>query len=105
QGWSDDGQQSVVQVDPKQVHSFTDNLLNSKKNEDAPDRADYTVDVVNAGTIDGLASNVSNILTTKGFQAGKTGTGASNDKDSVVYAHSDDAGAQQLAKDLGGAQV
>ncbi|WAC54852.1 LCP family protein [Gordonia sp. SL306] len=105
QGWSDDGQQSVVQVDPKQVHSFTDNLLSSKKNEDAPDRADYTVDVVNAGTIDGLASNVSNILTTKGFQAGKTGTGASNDKDSVVYAHSDDAGARQLAKDLGGAQV
>ncbi|MGC4962110.1 LCP family protein [Gordonia sp. DT218] len=105
QGWSDDGQQSVVQVDPKQVHGFTDNLLNSKKNEDAPDRADYTVDVVNAGTIDGLASNVSNILTTKGFQAGKTGTGASNDKDSVVYAHSDDAGAKQLAKDLGGAEV
>ncbi|WP_343287241.1 LCP family protein [Gordonia sp. SID5947] len=106
QGWSDDGQQSVVQVDPKQVHNFTDDLLNSKKDDDTPDRADYTVDVVNAGTIDGLASNVSNILTTKGFQAGKTGTGESNDKNSVVYAHSaDDTGARQLAKDLGGAEV
>ncbi|AZG44809.1 Transcriptional regulator LytR [Gordonia insulae] len=105
QGWSEDGQQSVVQVDPKQVHAFTDNLLNSKKKPDAVERGDYTVDVVNAGTIDGLASNVANILTNKGFQAGKSASGAADDRDSVVYAHSDDAGAQQLARDLGGAEV
>jgi LCP family protein required for cell wall assembly len=105
QGWSEDGQQSVVEVDPKQVHSFTDNLLNSKKNPEAVERGDYTVDVVNAGTIDGLASNVANILTNKGFQAGKTASGKADDRNSVVYTHSDDDGARQLAKDLGGAEV
>lgn len=105
QGWSDDGQQSVVKVDPKQVQAFTDGLLNGK-NSGGTERADYTVDVDNAGTIDGLASNVSNILTNKGFQTGKTSSNPADDLDSVVYAASaDDAGAQQLAKDLGGLAV
>lgn len=106
QGWSDDGQQSVVEVDPKQVQAFTDNLLNGKKNSDGIERADYTVDVDNAGTIDGLATNVSNILTNKGFQTGKTSSTPADDRDSVVYARTaDDAGAHLLAKELGGAEV
>ncbi|MFW0795971.1 LCP family protein, partial [Gordonia sp. CPCC 205515] len=106
QGWSDDGQQSVVKVDPKQVQTFTDGLLNGKKNSGGIERSDYTVDVDNAGTIDGLASNVSNILTNKGFQTGKTSSNPADDLDSVIYARSaDDAGAQQLAKDLGGIAV
>ncbi len=106
QGWSEDGQQSVVEVDPKQVQAFTEGLLNKQQaSAGSVDRADYTVDVVNAGTIDGLASNVSNILTNKGFQTGKTSSGAADDRDSIVYAHADDAGARLLAKELGGAAV
>ncbi|MCF3939118.1 LCP family glycopolymer transferase [Gordonia tangerina] len=105
QGWSEDGQQSVVEVDPNQVRTFTDNLLNRKQDDGTPERADYTVDVVNAGTIDGLASNVANILTTKGFQSGDTLSGSADDRDTVVYTHAEDAGARQLAKDLGGAEV
>ncbi|MEE4022496.1 LCP family protein [Gordonia sp. PKS22-38] len=105
QGWSEDGQQSVVEVDPRQVRSFTDDLLNSKKDADAVERADYTVDVVNAGTVDGLGANVANILTTKGFQSGETASGQADDRDTVVYAHAEDAGARQLAQDLGGAEV
>lgn len=105
QGWSEDGQQSVVEVDPKQVHAYTDALLTEKKNADEVEPADYTVDITNAGTIDGLAGNVSNIVTNKGFQPGKTSSDATDDRDSVVYAHSDDAGARKLAKDLGGLPV
>ncbi|GAC69753.1 LCP family protein, partial [Gordonia soli] len=105
QGWSDDGQQSVVRIDPAAVHKFTDNLLNPQTAAGDVSRGDYTVDVVNAGTVDGLAGNVANILTNKGYQAGATTNSASDDKDSVVYAHSDDDGARALAKDLGGSVV
>ncbi|MXP23149.1 LytR family transcriptional regulator [Gordonia sp. HNM0687] len=105
QGWSEDGQQSVVEVDPTEVRTFTDNLLNRKQEAGTAERADYTVDVVNAGTIDGLAANVANILTTKGFQSGETVSGSADDRDTVVYTHAEDAGARQLATDLGGAEV
>ena len=105
QGWSEDGQQSVVQVDPQQVRSYTENLLTAKQSS-ATTRSDYIVDVVNAGTTDGLGANVSNILTNKGFQAGKTSSNPADDRDTVVYAHSaDDPGARQLSKDVGGAEV
>ncbi|WP_273490381.1 LCP family protein [Gordonia otitidis] len=100
-GWSEDGQQSVVSVDPNAVHVFTSNLLDSGASKPQSQRGDYTVDVDNAGTIDGLAGNVSNILTNKGFHAGKTSSTPADIKDSVIYAHSaDNAGAQLLAKDL-----
>ncbi|MGV9792007.1 LCP family protein [Gordonia sp. ABSL49_1] len=103
QGWSDDGEQSVVRVDPDAVKKFTDGLLNGGKRQG--ERSDYTVDVVNAGTVDGLASNVANILTNKGFQAGRTSTEPADVRDSVVYAHEDNEGARMLARDLGGARV
>lgn len=106
-GWSEDGQQSVVQVDPAQVKKATENLLKGDKDrsKDA-ERGDYTVDVTNGGTVDGLASNVSNILSGKGYQRGKTTTAGTDDLDSVIVAHSrDDAGARKLAKDLGGITV
>jgi len=106
QGWSEDGQQSVVTVDPNAVHTFTSNLLNDGASKSQSRRGDYTVDVDNAGTIDGLASNVSNILTNKGFQAGKTSSTPADIKDSVIYAHSaDNPGAQLLAKDLRAVRV
>ncbi|WP_442904384.1 LCP family glycopolymer transferase, partial [Gordonia sp. (in: high G+C Gram-positive bacteria)] len=105
-GWSEDGQQSVVQVDPAQVKEATGDLLKGKKKEKKTERGEYTVDITNAGTVDGLASNVSNVLTGKGYQRGSTATQGTEDLDSVILAHSqDDAGARQLAKDLGGLTI
>ncbi|MEO9328211.1 LCP family glycopolymer transferase [Gordonia aurantiaca] len=104
QGWSEDGQQSVVEVDPQAVKVFTDELLTPKKTDDVA-RGDYKVDVVNAGTIDGLGANVSNILTTKGFQPGQTSSGKADTKDSIVYAKENNDAARLLAKDLGGVRI
>ncbi|WP_374609843.1 LCP family protein, partial [Gordonia sp. (in: high G+C Gram-positive bacteria)] len=104
QGWSEDGQQSVVQVDPREVQAFTGDLLAPKQTQGIQ-RGDYTVDVVNAGTIDGLASNVANILTNKGFRVGATSSGKADTKDSIVYAKEESDAARLLAKDLGGAEV
>ncbi|WP_058252704.1 LCP family protein [Gordonia sp. v-85] len=104
QGWSEDGQQSVVQVDPREVQAFTGDLLAPKQTQGIQ-RGDYTVDVVNAGTIDGLASNVANILTNKGFRVGATSSGKADTKDSIVYAKEESDAARLLAKDLGGAQA
>ncbi|MFC9980483.1 LCP family protein [Gordonia sp. NPDC127522] len=104
QGWSEDGQQSVVQVDPREVQTFTDDLLAPKQSQGVQ-RGDYMVDVVNAGTIDGLASNVANILTNKGFRVGATSSGKADTKDSIVYAKDESDAARLLAKDLGGAEV
>ncbi|WP_246222156.1 MULTISPECIES: LCP family protein [Gordonia] len=106
-GWSEDGQQSVVEVDPAQVKTATANMLKSDgdKSKNA-DRGDYTVDVTNAGTVDGLASNVSNVLAGKGYKRGRTATRGSDNLDSLILTHSkDDAGAKKLAKDLGGLTV
>ncbi|MGX7697134.1 LCP family protein [Gordonia polyisoprenivorans] len=102
-GWSDDGQQSVVTVDPAKVRAYTSSLLDPSRNTGRPE---YTVDVNNAGTVDGLAKNVSGILTAKGYQAGKLLSDPGNERDSVIFAKSaDDPGARLLAKDLGGLTV
>lgn len=104
QGWSDDGQQSVVEVDPAEVKAFTDRLLGNTVDEN--ERTEYTVDVINAGTVDGLAGNVANILANKGFGAGDTASEPTNERDSMIYAPTaDDAGARQLSQDLGGITV
>ena len=106
QGWSEDGQQSVVEIDPAAVKKFTEKLLGTGTDTDQDPRADYTVDVVNAGTVDGLAANVSNILVNKGFQAGKSSTKPINERDSIIFAPTaDDAGARQLSTDLGGVAI
>ncbi|MFT4126381.1 MAG: LCP family protein, partial [Gordonia sp. (in: high G+C Gram-positive bacteria)] len=97
-GWSDDGEQSVVTVDPRAVRTFTANLLSPA----ATGRGEYTVDVVNAGTVDGQAAAVSRLLTGKGYQPGTTSTHPADIRDSVIYARSaDDDGARQLARELG----
>lgn len=102
-GWSDDGTQSVVEVDPTQVHTWVDRQLGKSSSDDANGRAKYTVDVVNAGTVDGLAANVSGLLTAKGYQEGSTASKPMNEFDSIVFAKSKDSeAAKQLVTDLGG---
>ena len=74
-GWSDDGMQSVVRVDPDQVKDWVAGLLHDQdegKTEElayTPDKT--TADVVNDTDINGLAAAVSQVLTNKGFAAGQ----------------------------------
>ncbi|GED97388.1 LytR family transcriptional regulator [Gordonia crocea] len=106
EGWSEEGQ-SIVKVDPRAVHTFTDQLLSGDEpKKQRAGKESYTVDVVNAGTIDGMAANVSNILTAKGFGPGKTSTKPMNERDSIIFArNADDATVKQLSQDLGGVAI
>ncbi|CAM3928476.1 LCP family protein [Tsukamurella ocularis] len=123
-GWSDDGQQSVVVVDPKQVQAYVAGLLGekpevtskaTKTSSSAPavpsvNRASYTVDVVNAGTTSGLASTVSTFLGGKGFAQGSTGNASSSESSAsstsaVLASSANDQGAKAVAALLGGLPV
>jgi LCP family protein required for cell wall assembly len=110
-GWSDDGMQSVVRVDPHQVQDWVAGLLDNqsqgKTEELAYTPAKTSADVVNDTDINGLATAVSNVLTSKGFTAGTVGNNETGHVKSsqVRAAKSDDLGAQQVSKELGGLPV
>ena len=110
-GWSDDGMQSVVRVNPVQVQEWVAGLLHEqdegKTEELAYTPSKTTVDVVNATDVNGLAASVASILTEKGFAPGSTGNheGGPVTSSQVQAAKADDLGAQQVSKDLGGLQV
>ncbi|TFV58660.1 LytR family transcriptional regulator [Mycobacterium sp. PS03-16] len=110
-GWSDDGMQSVVRVDPLAVQDWVTGLLDDQdegKTEElayTPDKT--TVEVLNGTDINGLAAAVSAVLTDDGFTPGPTGNheGGAVEATEVRAATADDLGAQQVAKDLGGLTV
>jgi LCP family protein required for cell wall assembly len=110
-GWSDDGMQSVVRVDPTEVKDWVEGLLHDqdegKTEELAYTPEKTTADVVNATDINGLASAVSQVLTTKGFAAGTTGNleGAAVTGSQVQAPTADDLGAQAISEDLGGLPI
>ncbi len=123
-GWSDDGQQSVVVVDPKQVQAYVAGLLGGKPGENTAktttsssspavpsvNRSAFTVDVVNAGSTTGLASSVSTFLGGKGFAQGSTGNATSTDasasaKSAVLASSTNDQAAKAVAALLGGLPV
>ena len=110
-GWSEDGMQSVVQVDPNQVREWVASLLHDQEEGKtavvtySPDQT--TADVINDSDINGLAAAVSDRLGAKGFVIGTVGN---NDKEKVtesqVQAPADnDLGAQAVAEELGGLPV
>lgn len=106
-GWSDDGMQSVVRVDPDAVKEWVAGLLTDQdegKTEElayTPDKT--TVDVINATDVNGLAAAVSQVLANKGFTRGLTGNheGAPPTGSQVQAARTDDLGAQAISRDLG----
>jgi len=110
-GWSDDGMQSVVRVDPCQVKEWVAGLLHDQ-DEGKTEQLAYTpgkttVDVVNDSDVNGLAAAVSQVLTNKGFATGNVGN---NDAGHVTgsqvqAAKADDLGAQAVSKELGGLPV
>lgn len=110
-GWSDDGMQSVVRVDPHQVQDWVAGLLEGqaegKTEQLAYTPAKTTANVVNDTDIDGLAAAVSDVLSSKGFTTGTVGNNEDGHvKDSEVRAaKTDDLGAQEISKELGGLPV
>ncbi|MCV7077849.1 LytR family transcriptional regulator [Mycobacterium szulgai] len=110
-GWSDDGMQSVVRVDPHQVQDWVAGLLHEqsegKTDELAYTPAKTTVNVANDTDINGLAAAVSNVLSAKGFASGDVGNNDAGHvkKSQVRVAKTDDLGAQEVAKQLGGLPV
>lgn len=110
-GWSDDGMQSVVRVDPTQVTEWVAGLLHEqdegKTEELAYTPSKTTAEVINASDINGLAAAVSAVLTNKGFTPGPTGNheGGPVTSSQVRAAKADDLGAQAISKELGGLPV
>jgi LCP family protein required for cell wall assembly len=110
-GWSDDGMQSVVRVDAHQVQDWVAGLLEGQaegKTEELAYRpAKTTANVVNDTDINGLASAVSDVLSSKGFATGTVGNneGGHVKGSEVRAAKSDDLGAQEISKELGGLPV
>lgn len=110
-GWSDDGMQSVVRVDPHQVQDWVSGLLHNqdegKTEELAFTPAKTTASVVNDTDINGLAAAVSDVLSAKGFTAGPVGNnvGGHVKGSQVRAAKSDDVGAREVARQLGGLPV
>jgi len=110
-GWSDDGMQSVVRIDPTQVHGWVKGLLNDqelgKTEQLAYTPAKTTVEVANDSNINGLAAAVSQVLANNGFTPGPVGNheGGHVTGSQVQAAKVDDLGAQAVAKQLGGLPV
>ncbi|MGV0625014.1 LCP family protein [Mycolicibacter minnesotensis] len=110
-GWSDDGMQSVVRVDPDQVAHWVDGLLHDqdegKTEQLAYDPAQTTASVFNDSDINGLAAAVAGVLSSKGFGTGAVGNNESArvSNSQVQAAQADDPGAQAVARDLGGLPV
>src|SRR5271167_843038 len=110
-GWSDDGMQSVVRVDPHQIQDWVAGLLNDqaqgKTEELAYTPAKTVASVANDTDINGLAAAVSEVLSSKGFTMGTVGNndGGHVKASQVRSAKTDDLGAQEIAKELGGLAV
>jgi LCP family protein required for cell wall assembly len=110
-GWSDDGMQSVVRVDAHQVQDWVGGLLHEqdqgKTEELAYTPAKTTANVVNDTDINGLATSVLDVLSAKGFTAGSAGNndGGHVKGSQVRAAKTEDLGAQEVARQLGGLPV
>ncbi|HEU0190277.1 MAG TPA: LCP family protein [Mycobacterium sp.] len=110
-GWSDDGMQSVVRVDPVQVAGFVSELLHDQDAGKSAQLAftpeNTTTSVLNDTDINGLAAAVSNVLAAKGFATGSVGNndGEHVKNSEVQVENADDFGAQAVAMELGGLPV
>jgi len=110
-GWSDDGEHSVVRVDPSAVKDWVTGLLHNQADGKAEQVAyspeQTTVEVYNDTDINGLAGAVSTVLSGKGFTEGPVGNheGGRAEHSQVLAQATDDLGAEAVAKELGGLPV
>lgn len=106
--------ESVVQVDPDEVRSFVAELIGREPDGSettstpvpAPDidASTVTVDVANAGSVSGLASQVSTALSEEGYVEGEVGnyTGSGVGTSTVFGADEDSDETRAVAAALGG---
>lgn len=102
--------ESVVRVDPKAVKTYVGSLVDNKatqSDEPAVDPSTVAVSVYNASGVGGLAGQVAQALSGKGFHEGLVGnyTGPSVTSSRVLAANTADAKAKTVAKALGGLPV
>ncbi|MEV6429487.1 LCP family protein [Nocardia sp. NPDC051463] len=102
--------ESVVRVDPKAVKAYVASLVDGKTDrptESTIDPSTVHVSVFNASGIGGLAGQVAQALTTKGFHEGLVGnyTGPSVTSSRVLATSTTDPKAKAVAKALGGLTV
>ncbi|MEJ4099663.1 LCP family protein [Corynebacterium mastitidis] len=114
--------ESIVTVDPPEVHAFMKNLLGDKEgtagkesqeedsqppaetSEDtAPPEHTATVSVLNAGSISGLAGSVSTLLTQAGYTVAETTNAMPGvySTSQVVAPAAEDPAAEELSRRLG----
>lgn len=104
----EDGQ--AIEINEAEVKKFVKNLTEEPKASGTPststkpfDNATVTVEVRNASGVPGLAAQVLQALTAKGFVSGDAANAESNTKASVVrFGKGGDAGAAAVAAALGG---
>lgn len=105
-GWTWDGAQSIVQVDPDQVRTWVAGLLDQqdsgKTSEATYSRDQTSVDVINETEINGLAAAVSQVLVDKGFTGGHVGNndGPPAGRSQIQAASPDDPGAKAVSEEL-----
>ncbi|WP_227985140.1 LCP family protein [Nocardia spumae] len=110
-GSTADGE-SVVKVDPKSVRSFVAAAVGGRADEQHSDDAtvapsSVSADVYNAAGTGGLAGQVAQALTAKGFHTGTVANwdGAPVRSSRVLAASTSDPGAKAVAEALGGLTV
>jgi len=107
----DDG--DAVEVNPRDVKAFVQGLLTggttpsstssaAPSSGNTPAEQDVTVDVRNASGRNGLAGQVSESLTAKGFRAGETGNASARATSVVRYASGEEGNGQLVSAALGG---
>jgi len=101
---------SAVEVNESEVHAFMKNLgKDPASTSAAPDpkfnNASVTVDVRNASGTPGLAAQVLQSLTGKGFTGGQTGNADAMSKSVVRYGKGGEDGANAVQKALGGLKI
>ena len=114
-GTGDNGE-SVVTVDPRQVHKFFDQLLGGNENlgsstaattTSAQPAATSTVTVLNASGTTGLATTVASVLKSAGYTVGETGNAevGTYSQSQVLAPQETNEEAAAIAQELGGLPV
>lgn len=104
--------QDVVLVDATAVRQYVDGLLGTNKPttsttpDDRPFTAsDYTVDIGNSGTVEGMAARVAAIVKRGGFTVGDVSVSNSTIINSRLTVRDDDDAARDVAERLGGVEI
>ncbi|MDO5032124.1 LCP family protein [Corynebacterium sp.] len=115
--------ESVVTIDPAEVHRFMEELARSQEQDEqaqaeqeqekgsdpelSPVAEDMELHVLNAGTIDGLAGGIGAWLENVGYTVERTANAQSGiyTESQIVAADANDERAQKLAEQMGGLPV